>query len=92
MKVERRGLRISGTVQGVGFRWWTKSQADRLGLKGWVRNESDGTVAVVLRGEPEQVEEMVDRLRQGPRGARVGSVEAADFEDAPEAADFRIRR
>lgn len=78
-------------MQGVGFRWWTKSQADRLGLRGWVRNEPDGSVAVVLRGEPEPIQEMVAFLRRGPRGARVTSVEAAELDEAGVSEDFQIR-
>lgn len=60
------GARISGRVQGVGFRAWTQGQARKLGLAGWVRNERDGTVAVVFAGPPAAVAAMVECLWQGP--------------------------
>ncbi len=91
MTTSRRGLRVAGKVQGVGFRWWTKSQAHDLGVSGWVRNDPDGTVEVLLRGEPERVGEMAARLREGPRGAEVASVEPAELPDrVAAAAGFEI--
>lgn len=75
---------ITGRVQGVGFRAWTAEQALRLGLAGWVRNERDGSVRAVLHGPAEAVEEMMERLRQGPPGSAVRDVTsrpAPPFED-----------
>jgi acylphosphatase len=69
-------VRIRGRVQGVGFRAWTVQEAQRLGLKGTVRNEPDGSVSAVISGARAAVESMVERLRTGPRGARVTDVEA----------------
>lgn len=68
--------RISGRVQGVGFRHFATQQARRLGVNGWVRNESDGTVRVVAEGSRDALEDFLDRLRQGPSSARVQSVDA----------------
>lgn len=78
-------VRIAGRVQGVSFRIWTKRQAERLGLNGWVRNERDGSVSALISGPDEAVTSMLDALWQGPRGADVRSVvpEAADPADAP---------
>lgn len=64
-----------GRVQGVGFRWWTRSQAVRLGITGTVRNCEDGTVEVHARGSAEAVSELRHLLSVGPPGARVSRVE-----------------
>jgi acylphosphatase len=68
-------LRISGAVQGVGFRYFAKAEADRLGISGWIRNCADGTVETVGCGLPEAVEAYVQWCHEGPRSARVESVE-----------------
>lgn len=83
--------RITGRVQGVGFRAWTKDQAGGLGLAGWVRNEADGAVRALIAGPEESVAQMVARLRQGPRAARVDRVETQPAA-MPDAAGFRIIR
>lgn len=83
-------VRIAGHVQGVSFRIWTKHQAERLGLNGWVRNERDGSVSALISGPDEAVASMLNALWQGPRGADVRSVvpEAADPADAPSGFDI----
>ncbi len=65
---------MEGQVQGVGFRWWTRSQALRLDLIGSVRNCPDGSVTVVACGDPEKVDRLADLLQTGPDGARVTNV------------------
>ncbi len=67
-------LVISGRVQGVWFRNWTVGEARDLGLDGWVRNRSDGTVEVLLSGSGGRVREMIGRCWQGPPLARVDEV------------------
>ena len=67
---------ITGRVQGVGFRAWTMRQAQDLALRGWVRNEPDGSVSALLCGPEETVAAMLDLLRRGPPAARVASVVA----------------
>jgi len=71
-----RGVRavISGRVQGVWYRAWTREQASRLGLSGWVRNRRDGTVEAVFFGSEEAVEEMLAACREGPPHAVVAGV------------------
>ncbi|MBC7804225.1 MAG: acylphosphatase [Candidatus Parcubacteria bacterium] len=69
-------LRISGHVQGVGYRATLRSEAVALGLRGWVRNRVDGTVEAVLQGNSEAVEHVLAWSKQGPPGARVLSVSA----------------
>jgi len=85
-------VRIRGRVQGVGFRYWTQDEAERLGLAGWVRNEPGGSVKALLSGADAAVAEMLERLREGPRGAVVSEVEMLPpgVQDVP--ADFRILR
>ena len=79
----RRRVIVHGRVQGVGFRWAIARAAESRGVSGWAANRADGTVEAVLEGEPEAVESVVRLSREGPRGARVESVEVADEE--PEA-------
>jgi acylphosphatase len=67
-------LRITGRVQGVGYRLWATDTATSLGLRGWVRNRSDGTVEALVTGDPERVAAMVEACRHGPSGARVTQV------------------
>ena len=66
---------VSGHVQGVGYRWFVNRQAARLGVVGWVANESDGSVRVVAEGPRPVLDELLEELRRGPSGARVESVE-----------------
>ncbi|MEE4609298.1 MAG: acylphosphatase [Desulfobacteraceae bacterium] len=69
-----RHLIIAGHVQGVFFRLETQRAATRLGVNGWVRNLSDGTVEALLEGGRQAVEALVDWCRQGPARARVDEV------------------
>ena len=71
-------VRVTGRVQGVFFRAWTREQAERLDVFGWVRNCSDGTVEAHVEGQEESVEKLIQLLRRGPSGARVDDVEVSD--------------
>lgn len=73
------GYRVTGRVQGVGFRWWTRSLAARVGVTGTVRNLADGAVVVHARGTEEQMMELRARLGEGPPLARVDRVEEIGF-------------
>ena len=74
---ERLTAWVSGTVQGVGFRWWTKAQALELGLAGSAANRADGRVEVVAEGPPAALAELLTRLREEPSGrGRPGRVTA----------------
>ncbi len=75
-----RHLRISGRVQGVGYRYSLCAEAQANGISGWVRNRRDGTVEAVLQGSPEAVERILAWVRRGPPGARVTAVEVRDAE------------
>ena len=74
----RRRLIVHGRVHGVGFRVFVARAAQARGVTGWVRNRPDGTVEVVLEGQPEPVESVVELCREGPRAADVTSVETTD--------------
>jgi acylphosphatase len=67
-------VRISGRVQGVGYRDWTRHKAASLGLSGWVRNLSTGEVEAVFSGLAEAVERMLAACRRGPPLAQVDAV------------------
>ena len=77
-------VRVTGVVQGVGFRWFVRERARRLGLAGWVRNLADGSVEVAASGEAGQLELLRGELRKGPPGASVTDI--IDVPDAPAAA------
>lgn len=81
--MERVRLAIHGKVQGVGFRWFVRENARRLGLAGWVRNRPDGSVEAMVGGVPELVERLVKAVHVGPDNAVVDSVvrERADPEN-----------
>lgn len=68
-------LVIHGRVQGVFFRDSMRREAQRLGVSGWVRNRSDGTVEAVVQGEPDDVDEIVRWARRGPPHAEVERIE-----------------
>ncbi|MBB2752294.1 UNVERIFIED_ORG: acylphosphatase [Rhizobium aethiopicum] len=87
---EAMRVRVSGRVQGVGFRMWTRDEALRLGLTGWVRNEADGSVAALIAGPDTAISTMIERFGRGPAGASVSGVETepSPLEKMPP--DFRI--
>jgi acylphosphatase len=80
-------LIISGNVQGVGYRAWVIRTARGMGLDGWVRNRSDGTVEVLVAGDTASVEELLRQCRRGPRGATVTRIDEA-LADPPEEVGF----
>jgi len=67
-------VKVRGRVQGVSFRWYAVQEAERLGVRGWVRNEPDESVAAHLEGDDEAVEAMVAWCRRGPSSAVVRDV------------------
>lgn len=69
---------VRGRVQGVGFRWFVSRNARALGVRGTVRNRSDGAVEAVLQAdEPESVASLIERIRRGPPAARVDELACA---------------
>jgi acylphosphatase len=86
-------VRVTGRVQGVGFRWFVRERARRLGLSGWVRNLRDGSVEVAAAGDRGQLELLLGELRRGPDGASVSEVEpVAEPVAAPLSSPFAILR
>jgi acylphosphatase len=69
-------LTITGKVQGVGYRLWAMRTAASLGLRGWTRNRSDGSVEALVTGAPDDVAAMIEAGWKGPAGARVTGVTA----------------
>jgi acylphosphatase len=69
---------VEGRVQGVGYRAFVEREARARGLKGWVRNRSDGSVEAVFSGEEEDVQSMIVACHRGPRLSLVRAVKAAD--------------
>jgi acylphosphatase len=67
-------VRVTGRVQGVSFRWYAVQEAQRLGVRGWVRNEPDESVAAHVEGDDEAVDAMVAWCRNGPSYASVQHV------------------
>jgi acylphosphatase len=87
----RLKLIISGRVQGVCYRWFTRDTAVELSLTGWVRNLPDGTVEAVVEGEKEKLEQLLGWCRRGPDLARVTDIQAEWEEGTGEFQDFSIR-
>jgi acylphosphatase len=86
-----RRVWVSGEVQGVGFRYFTRLRARELGLSGWVQNLPDGRVEVWVEGPEPVVAQMLAWLRGGPPSARVGELEVR--EEPPERFErFEVRR
>jgi len=94
--MKTRQIRVSGRVQGVGYRYALRDEARRLGVKGWVRNRADGSVEALLQGDDEAVAALVAWAQRGPRAARVHAVRdeplgpdgghaCSDFEIVPSA-------
>ena len=79
--IETALLRITGQVQGVGYRLWMTRTAASLGLRGWVRNRTDGSVEALVTGTPEAVAAMTEAARKGPIGAHVKDVTITPDED-----------
>jgi acylphosphatase len=66
---------IYGKVQGVGFRAYTKKQAQKLGLAGWVKNMDDGSVRCVAQGDKEDLDTLIEHLKSGPYFSEVKDVD-----------------
>lgn len=86
----RRAVTVTGTVQGVSYRWYTMQEANRLGLVGWVRNERDGTVQLEVQGPEADVEQLIAWLHSGPPLARVVGVDVEEIAPTTVDIDFSV--
>ena len=88
--MKRVHVKISGRVQGVFFRARTRTQAESLGLTGWVRNLPDGRVEALFEGDDYDVNSMLSWCRKGPSMARVTDVEISEEPYQGDLKGFRI--
>ncbi len=91
MSTRRLEAHVRGRVQGVSFRYYTRSQADRLDLTGWVRNEADGAVSVVAEGPETALRQLLAFLHRGPPAANVSQVETRWGSPTGDLPRFEIR-
>jgi acylphosphatase len=89
-QLQRLHAQVFGHVQGVNFRFYTRLTALQIGVRGWVRNRSDGSVEVVAEGTSVQLEDMLKFLNRGPESASVSRVETNWITATGEFADFQI--
>ncbi|MAN48358.1 MAG: acylphosphatase [Gemmatimonadetes bacterium] len=92
MNVLLRAYRVTGRVQGVGFRWFTSRAAKELGISGTVQNHPDGSVRVHARGALAVLDQLEATITRGPMAARVEAVERVEPSQTVKADGFRIER
>jgi acylphosphatase len=86
-----RRLLITGRVQGVGFRYALQDEAEKLGLAGWVRNRSDGSVEALAQGTPQALEALAAWARRGPPAAHVTGLQIEDTQEQVPYGRFELR-
>ena len=91
MQLKRVEIKVSGTVQGVFLRQGVKTEAARLGLGGWVRNEPDGSVRVAAEGAEDKLQQLIEWCKKGTEWSRVENVEVEWKEAAGGFKGFTIR-
>jgi len=82
---------VSGRVQGVFFRYFTKENAQKLGLFGWVKNTRDENVELVAEGEKGDLKILIDKLKEGPPLATVRDLKVEWYDYIGEFTDFGVR-
>ena len=91
MAKELRIIKIHGKVQGVGYRFFATRVARRLGLKGWITNERDGTVAAAVEGEKSAIDEWIEDLKEGPRYAEITRIDQETKDFTGKLGDFDVK-
>jgi len=91
MENKRLKATVYGRVQGVSFRYYTRKEAWRLGLVGWVANRQDGTVQVVAEGEEKLLLQLLDYLHRGSPAAAVNRVQAEWESSTDRFREFSVR-
>ena len=89
-KMKQAHIFISGSVQGVGYRFFIKSWAKTFGVVGWVKNSPEGKVEAVFQGDEKSVEDLIAKCRKGPFLAEVKDVAVNWEEGGDEFGDFRV--
>lgn len=84
--------RVHGRVQGVSYRVSARARARALGLRGWVRNLSDGSVELMVEGPRARVQALIDWCHDGPPRARVQSVDISWHAHAGDLDEFKVVR
>ncbi len=85
-------LKITGRVQGVSFRYYTRKKATELGLVGFVKNKNDGSVLVLAQGKKEALKKFINWCKEGPEMARVDQVDSKWKDPEKEFGQFMIRK
>lgn len=85
-------IRVTGKVQGVGFRQYTLRAAIRLGICGWVKNDPDGRVSILAVGATEKMDQFLTEVRNGPSLSQVKSLEQTDYAGDTEPMTFEVIR
>ena len=91
MAKEQRFIRIHGKVQGVGYRFFATRVARRLGLKGNIQNNRDGTVDAVVEGEKDVIDDWIEELKEGPRYAEVTKIDQETKDFTGRLGDFDVK-
>ncbi|HBX65219.1 MAG: acylphosphatase [Balneola sp.] len=87
----KKHIYISGRVQGVGFRHFTKTNARELGVNGWVKNLNDGRVEAVFEGGEEPVKKLIERCKDGPPSGYVKDMEVNNMNEEDSYSSFEVR-
>ena len=78
--MKRIHIIVTGTVIGVGFRWWLKTRANERKIYGWVRNRSENEVEALLLGHEKDVDDILKLCRKGPPSSNVKSIKIEDYQ------------
>lgn len=91
MPREQRHIKIHGKVQGVGYRFFATRVARRLGLKGWIQNNRDGSVEAAVEGEKSAIDDWIEELKEGPRYAEVTHIDQESKDPTGTLPDFDVK-
>lgn len=84
-------MKVYGKVQGVGFRYYTLRQANKLGVKGWVRNARDGTVEIVAQGDPASLQKLAAAVKQGSPASEVKRIHVEETDGMKRYSSFQVK-
>jgi acylphosphatase len=89
--IMRYALRVTGLVQGVGFRYTVCQSAEKLRLTGWIKNEWDTSVSIEAQGSPRALKDFLQEVQSGNRWAEVEHIKCRKLPDCPGETTFRIK-